>query len=190
MLAEASVLVVEGERLDLKDWGLKDGTTITEIRMESGRSFHGRRFIDATYEGDLMAKAGVQLPRRPRGQRCLRRDAQRRAGRARDQTSVLRSTSIRTSKPGDPIERPAPRRHGAARPARRRRRPPRPGLLFPDVPDRCARTRLPLPKPRATTRPIRTPPAATSTPGGDTGMSNGHPPCAQPQDRHEQQRRF
>ena len=59
MLAEASVVVVEGERLDLKDWGHKEGTTITEIKMESGRSFRGRRFIDATYEGDLMARAGV-----------------------------------------------------------------------------------------------------------------------------------
>ena len=28
--------------------------------MESGRRFRGRVFIDATYEGDLMAKAGVQ----------------------------------------------------------------------------------------------------------------------------------
>ncbi len=27
--------------------------------MESGRSFTGKVFIDATYEGDLMAKAGV-----------------------------------------------------------------------------------------------------------------------------------
>ncbi|MGC3970908.1 MAG: FAD-dependent oxidoreductase [Pirellulales bacterium] len=29
------------------------------IKMESGRTFAGRMFIDATYEGDLMAKAGV-----------------------------------------------------------------------------------------------------------------------------------
>ena len=27
--------------------------------MESGRAFEGKMFIDATYEGDLMAKAGV-----------------------------------------------------------------------------------------------------------------------------------
>jgi len=59
MLAEAQVTVVEGERLDLRDWGTKTGTTITGIRMESGRVFRGRIFIDATYEGDLMAKAGV-----------------------------------------------------------------------------------------------------------------------------------
>jgi hypothetical protein len=59
MLAEARVTVVEGERLDLANWGTKSGTAITEIRMESGRVFRGRVFIDATYEGDLMAKAGV-----------------------------------------------------------------------------------------------------------------------------------
>ncbi len=38
----------------------KDGARITEIVMESGRALRRRKmFIDATYEGDLMAKAGV-----------------------------------------------------------------------------------------------------------------------------------
>ncbi len=59
MLAEAGVPVVFGERLDLKDGVKKEGTRITAIRMESGRTFTGRMFIDAGYEGDLMAKAGV-----------------------------------------------------------------------------------------------------------------------------------
>jgi len=59
MLAETKATVIEGERLDLKNWGAKSGQAITEIRMESGRVFRGRVFIDATYEGDLMAKAGV-----------------------------------------------------------------------------------------------------------------------------------
>jgi len=59
LLAESKVTVVHGERLDLENWGAKSGTVITEIRMESGRVFRGRMFIDATYEGDLMAKAGV-----------------------------------------------------------------------------------------------------------------------------------
>jgi hypothetical protein len=39
---------------------LKDGARIVKIVMESGREFEGRMFIDATYEGDLMAKAGVK----------------------------------------------------------------------------------------------------------------------------------
>lgn len=59
MLAETKVRVVLGERLDLKSGVRKDGARITGIVMESGRSFTGKVFIDATYEGDLMAKAGV-----------------------------------------------------------------------------------------------------------------------------------
>ena len=53
------VTVVYGERLDLKKGVIKDGTRIVKIVMESGREFSGKMFIDATYEGDLMAKAGV-----------------------------------------------------------------------------------------------------------------------------------
>lgn len=37
----------------------KEGTRLIEMAMESGKVFRGRMFIDATYEGDLMAKAGV-----------------------------------------------------------------------------------------------------------------------------------
>lgn len=59
MLLEAKVPVVYSERLDLKTGVIKEGARITAIRMESGRTFTGRMFIDATYEGDLMAKAGV-----------------------------------------------------------------------------------------------------------------------------------
>jgi hypothetical protein len=59
MLREAKVPVVFGERLDLKNGVQKDGARITSIRMESGRTFTGRMFIDAGYEGDLMARAGV-----------------------------------------------------------------------------------------------------------------------------------
>jgi len=37
----------------------KDGTRITELVMEDGAVFRAKMFIDATYEGDLMAAAGV-----------------------------------------------------------------------------------------------------------------------------------
>ena len=53
------VTIIKGERLDLKKGVIKDGAKITKIIMESGREFAGPMFIDATYEGDLMAKAGV-----------------------------------------------------------------------------------------------------------------------------------
>ncbi len=59
MIAEAKVPVVLGVRLDLKKGVIKDGTRITRIVMENGRALEGSVFIDATYEGDLMAKAGV-----------------------------------------------------------------------------------------------------------------------------------
>ena len=59
MIAEAGVPVILGERLNLKSGVKKEGTRITEIVMESGAVFTGPIFIDATYEGDLMAKAGV-----------------------------------------------------------------------------------------------------------------------------------
>lgn len=57
--ARARVTVVKGERLDLKKGVVKAGPKILRIVMESGRSFEGRMFVDATYEGDLLAKAGV-----------------------------------------------------------------------------------------------------------------------------------
>jgi hypothetical protein len=56
---EASIPVVYGERLDLTRGVAKRGNRIERIRMESGREFRGRMFIDATYEGDLLALAGV-----------------------------------------------------------------------------------------------------------------------------------
>src|SRR5256885_2501703 len=37
----------------------KEGTRIVEIVAEGGKIFRAKMFIDATYEGDLMAKAGV-----------------------------------------------------------------------------------------------------------------------------------
>lgn len=59
MIREAGVEVVFGERLNRQSGVKKDATQIATITMESGREFAGRMFIDATYEGDLMAAAGV-----------------------------------------------------------------------------------------------------------------------------------
>jgi FAD dependent oxidoreductase len=61
MLAQVKdkVTVVFGERLDLKNGVTRQGSRIMKIRMESGKEFEGEMFIDASYEGDLMAKAGV-----------------------------------------------------------------------------------------------------------------------------------
>lgn len=59
MIQEAKVPVVYEERLDLKDGVKKFEGRIVEIKMESGKVFRGKMFIDGTYEGDLMAEAGV-----------------------------------------------------------------------------------------------------------------------------------
>jgi hypothetical protein len=60
MLSEhPSITVVMSERLDrAAGVEIKDGR-IASIRMESGKVFAGAQFMDATYEGDLMATAGV-----------------------------------------------------------------------------------------------------------------------------------
>ncbi|WP_165441638.1 FAD-dependent oxidoreductase [Rubinisphaera italica] len=59
MLEEAGVVVIRNERLDLADAVRMVDGSIHSIRMESGREIRGRVFIDTSYEGDLMAKAGV-----------------------------------------------------------------------------------------------------------------------------------
>lgn len=59
MIAEAGIEVVLGERLNRNGGVTKDGNAIVSISMESGKVLSGKVFIDATYEGDLMAAAGV-----------------------------------------------------------------------------------------------------------------------------------
>jgi hypothetical protein len=60
MADEAGVVVRYGERLDLANGVARTGASIASVRMESGRVYEGRVFVDATYEGDLMARAGVR----------------------------------------------------------------------------------------------------------------------------------
>ncbi|WP_353137919.1 FAD-dependent oxidoreductase [Pseudopedobacter sp.] len=59
MLKEAGVKLWFNERLQLKGGVKKKGNQIAVIVMESGKTVNAKMFIDATYEGDLMAKAGV-----------------------------------------------------------------------------------------------------------------------------------
>lgn len=59
MLAEAGITPLMNERLDRKGGVKKNAGRIESITMESGRAFAAKMFIDATYEGDLMAAAGV-----------------------------------------------------------------------------------------------------------------------------------
>jgi hypothetical protein len=60
MLEEARVPVVMGDRLVLQARGVeKNRDRISAILTEAGNLYRGRIFIDATYEGDLLATAGV-----------------------------------------------------------------------------------------------------------------------------------
>jgi FAD dependent oxidoreductase len=56
MLNEAKVPVYLQQRLAEVE---KKGKRVTALRMENGKVFRAKMFIDASYEGDLMAKAGV-----------------------------------------------------------------------------------------------------------------------------------
>ncbi len=56
---EFGIPVLRDEWLDRATGVKKDGARITSITTLSGRTYEGRMFIDATYEGDLMAAAGV-----------------------------------------------------------------------------------------------------------------------------------
>lgn len=47
------------KKLDRKNGVIKEKQKIHSIKMLSGETFYGKVFIDATYEGDLMAAAGV-----------------------------------------------------------------------------------------------------------------------------------
>ena len=60
LIAEHRVPVVKG-RLDLVKGVKMAGSRITGLRMEGGREFTGRMFIDASYEGDLLPGAGVSF---------------------------------------------------------------------------------------------------------------------------------
>ncbi|WP_435007046.1 FAD-dependent oxidoreductase [Tundrisphaera lichenicola] len=57
MLEEAKVQVVFESGLERVE---KEGTRITSIRTTRGYDFAAKVFIDASYEGDLMARAGVK----------------------------------------------------------------------------------------------------------------------------------
>ena len=60
MIAETNVEVFTG-LLDLNGGVVMDGLRISALKLEDGRTFYGKMFIDAGYEGDVMAGAGVSF---------------------------------------------------------------------------------------------------------------------------------
>jgi hypothetical protein len=59
LVKQAGVRVFLNHRLREKNGVRKSGTRLTELLADNGTSFRARIFADATYEGDLMAQAGV-----------------------------------------------------------------------------------------------------------------------------------
>jgi hypothetical protein len=60
MLREARVELKFGARLAEHNGLVKSGLRIEAIRLENGATYQARMFADSTYEGDLMAQAGVK----------------------------------------------------------------------------------------------------------------------------------
>ena len=61
-LREAGVELRYGRRLAEEVGAVaKTGATITSLHLESGEEVSARQFVDATYEGDLLAAAGVSF---------------------------------------------------------------------------------------------------------------------------------
>ena len=58
-VAEHGIEVVRDEWLDRRHGVRKEGEQIVSITTLTGNTYPGKMFIDATYEGDLMAAAGV-----------------------------------------------------------------------------------------------------------------------------------
>ncbi len=59
MIKDLDIQVIYNQRLDRATGVQKTDNTIKSITMESGNKYYGKMFIDATYEGDLLAAAGV-----------------------------------------------------------------------------------------------------------------------------------
>ena len=59
MIGKEQIELVMGQRLNRQNGVNKDLDQIASITMVSGEKYHGKIFIDATYEGDLMAAAGI-----------------------------------------------------------------------------------------------------------------------------------
>ena len=167
----------------------RTGRTSPRSRWRTATSSRAKMFIDATYEGDLMAEAGVSLPRRPRGERAVRRDAQRRQF-ARRQAPVHRSRrSVRRRRATRraaccPASTPAIARQAGEGDSRVQAYNFR--MCLTDV----AGEPHPVPQAaRTTTRTGTSCCCATSRPASwDAARLPTHAD-AQPQDRHQQQRR-
>lgn len=102
---EAGVTVVRDQPLDRSTGGVKmDGNRIVTFRSKSGQRFAGAVFVDATYEGDLMAGAGVTF--------AVGREANATYGETLNGVQVANSTNHQFILDVDPWTTPGDRSSG------------------------------------------------------------------------------
>jgi len=98
LVAEYKIPVHRDQWLKRKSGVTKNGTRIISITMLSGKKYRGRIFIDATYEGDLMAGAGVSY--------YVGREGNDVYGETLDGVQTRNATSHQFEKPVDPYIKP------------------------------------------------------------------------------------
>ncbi|WP_406693910.1 FAD-dependent oxidoreductase [Singulisphaera sp. Ch08] len=94
LVAESKFPVDRNEWLDREKGVTKEGTKIVAIRTLSGKTYRGKVFIDATYEGDLMASAGVTF--------TVGREANSKYGETMNGVQTRRAVSHQFDNPVDP----------------------------------------------------------------------------------------
>ena len=141
MLDEAKVPVYFEHRLaEVK----KDGNRITSLVFENGNTIEARMFIDATYEGDLLARAGVSY--------FVGREDNALYGETVNGFQIAKTHQFRFAvdpyrTPGDPKSGLLPGISRRAAAQARHRRQARAGLQLPHVGHATPRPPSPWPKP-------------------------------------------
>jgi hypothetical protein len=187
---EFAIQVDRDEWLDRAKGVKKDGARIASITTLSGKTYTGKMFIDASYEGDLMAAAGVPYH--------IGRESNSVYGEKwngvqvgvlhhRHHFGVLKNGISPYVVPGDPKSGVARRRERRATRHLRRRRQARAGLLLPHVPHEPTGEPCPVCK-TGWLRPEAIRAARSRLCRGLAGDVREVRPDPEPQDRHEQPR--
>lgn len=104
MLLDAGVVLMMEQALERKSGVTKQYGQITQIKMLDGRTVRGKMFIDATYEGDLMASAGVSYH--------VGREANSRYNETLNGIQTKHATKHQFKMPVDPYVRPGDPKSG------------------------------------------------------------------------------
>lgn len=104
LVADLKIRVDRNEWLDREHGVEKAGARITGVRTLGGKTYRGKVFIDATYEGDLMAAAGVAY--------TLGREANGSYGETLNGIQTRHAVSHQFEKPIDPYVVPGDPKSG------------------------------------------------------------------------------